>query len=108
MLASRPLEALARDRLERLDPKLSAAILVIDNGTGEVMAQVGSPDHMARERSGAIDMTLAFRSPGSALKPFIYASPSRTASRTPRRSSTIARPLRPHHPENFDSPSRAP
>jgi penicillin-binding protein 1C len=97
------LEALARDRLERLDPKLSAAILVIDNGTGEVMAQVGSPDHMARERSGAIDMTLAFRSPGSALKPFIYALAFENGIAHPE-TLLDDRPTRfgLYHPENFD------
>nr|WP_312896990.1 penicillin-binding protein 1C [Microvirga soli] len=67
------LEQLARERVERLDSKLSIAILVLDNATGEVRAQVGSPDYMSKERAGAIDMTLAMRSPGSALKPFIYA-----------------------------------
>ena len=67
------LEQLARERVDRLDSKLSVAILVLDNATGEVRAQVGSPDYMSKERAGAIDMTLAMRSPGSALKPFIYA-----------------------------------
>jgi penicillin-binding protein 1C len=67
------LEQLARERVERLDSKLSVAILALDNATGEVRAQVGSPDYMSKERAGAIDMTLAMRSPGSALKPFIYA-----------------------------------
>jgi penicillin-binding protein 1C len=67
------LEQMARERVERLDSKLSVAILVLDNATGEVRAQVGSPDYISKERAGAIDMTLAMRSPGSALKPFIYA-----------------------------------
>ena len=67
------LEQLARERVERLNSKLSVAILVLDNATGEVRAQVGSPDYISKERAGAIDMTLAMRSPGSALKPFIYA-----------------------------------
>jgi len=67
------LEGLAREGAMRLGPKLSAAILVIDNATGAVLAHVGSADYLSRERSGAIDMTQAVRSPGSALKPFIYA-----------------------------------
>ena len=36
------LESLARERLERLDPKLSIAIVAIHNATGEVRAQVGA------------------------------------------------------------------
>jgi penicillin-binding protein 1C len=38
-----------------------------------VRARVGAADYFSAERSGAIDMTEALRSPGSALKPFIYA-----------------------------------
>lgn len=57
---------------QRLGPKISAAALVVDHQTGEVLAHVGSPDYLASARRGAIDMTRAVRSPGSALKPFIY------------------------------------
>jgi penicillin-binding protein 1C len=67
------LEELARDNAERLGPKLSIAILVIDNDTGEIRVHVGSADYFSAARGGAIDMTQALRSPGSALKPFIYA-----------------------------------
>jgi penicillin-binding protein 1C len=67
------LEALARDSVQRISAKTSAAILVVDNSTGEVRAHVGAADYFSAERGGAIDMTEALRSPGSALKPFIYA-----------------------------------
>jgi penicillin-binding protein 1C len=67
------LEALVHERVERLGSQLSGAVVVIDNATGEVLARVGSGGYLARDRAGAIDMTQALRSPGSALKPFIYA-----------------------------------
>nr|WP_244427255.1 penicillin-binding protein 1C [Methyloferula stellata] len=67
------LEGLAHDGAARLGPKLSAAILVVDNATGAVLAHVGAADYLSQDRAGAIDMTQAMRSPGSALKPFIYA-----------------------------------
>jgi penicillin-binding protein 1C len=67
------LEELARENAERLGPKISAAILVVDNATGAIRAHVGGADYFSSERAGAIDMTQAIRSPGSALKPFIYA-----------------------------------
>lgn len=67
------LEALLRDRVEMLGPQVSGAILVVDNATGEVRAHVGSADYFAVERAGAVDAAQAVRSPGSALKPFIYA-----------------------------------
>jgi penicillin-binding protein 1C len=97
------LERLARERVERLDPKLSLAILVVDNATGEVRAQVGSPDYMSPDRAGAIDMTLAVRSPGSALKPFIYALAFESGLAHPE-TLLDDRPSRygVYQPENFD------
>src|SRR5271157_4215453 len=67
------LEALAKESAARLGPKLSAAIVVIDNRTGEIRARVGAADVDDASRDGAIDMSRSPRSPGSALKPFIYA-----------------------------------
>ncbi len=67
------LEKLAREKAERLGPKLTMAILVVDNANGEIRAHVGSADYFSETRAGAIDMTQALRSPGSTLKPFIYA-----------------------------------
>jgi penicillin-binding protein 1C len=67
------LETLARDSVQRIGAKVSAAILVIDNASGEVRAHVGAADYFSAERGGGIDMIEALRSPGSALKPFIYA-----------------------------------
>lgn len=51
----------------------NAAVMVIDAGTREVIASVGSTDYFDRARHGAIDYTRVKRSPGSTLKPFIYA-----------------------------------
>ncbi|OYW62600.1 MAG: penicillin-binding protein 1C [Bosea sp. 12-68-7] len=67
------LEALARDRSLGLSPQVSIAMLAIDNDTGEIRASVGGVDYFAAERAGSLDLTRALRSPGSALKPFIYA-----------------------------------
>jgi penicillin-binding protein 1C len=68
------LEQLVRQKCERLGPKLTAAIIVIDNASGHVLAHVGGADYFAKERAGALDMARALRSPGSTLKPFIYAT----------------------------------
>lgn len=67
------LEGLARERSLGLAPQVSIAILAVDNETGEIRASVGGVDYFATERAGALDLTRALRSPGSALKPFIYA-----------------------------------
>lgn len=66
------LQALAEERAAALGRRISAAIVVVDNATGEVRAHVGSPDYFDAERAGAVDASRAIRSPGSALKPFIY------------------------------------
>jgi penicillin-binding protein 1C len=68
------LEQLARRKCERLGPKLTAAIVVIDNADGHVLAHVGGADYFSKPRAGALDMARALRSPGSTLKPFIYAT----------------------------------
>lgn len=67
------LEQLARERSLGLAPQVSIAVLAVDNETGEIRASVGGVDYFAAERAGSLDLTRALRSPGSALKPFIYA-----------------------------------
>jgi penicillin-binding protein 1C len=66
------LETLVRERAAGMGARLSAAMLVVDHTTGEVVAHVGSPGIFEARRWGDIDMTNAVRSPGSTLKPFIY------------------------------------
>jgi penicillin-binding protein 1C len=66
------LERLARDRIAPLGPKLSAAIVVADHRTGDILASVGSAGLFEEQRDGYVDMTRALRSPGSTLKPLIY------------------------------------
>src|SRR5215831_3287422 len=51
----------------------NAAALLIDTQTMDVLAQVGSADFFNAEIQGQVDGTRAARSPGSTLKPFVYA-----------------------------------
>jgi penicillin-binding protein 1C len=67
------LQRLATERAERAGPRHSVAIVVVENATGAVRAAVGGAGYLSRDRAGAMDLTLAERSPGSALKPLIYA-----------------------------------
>jgi penicillin-binding protein 1C len=48
-----------------------AAVVVLDNRSGAVLAWVGSPDFSA-DSTGQVDMVVSRRQPGSALKPFLY------------------------------------
>lgn len=66
------LEIVARTTSQRLDPKVSLAMLMADAETGEIVAEIGAADYFDASRSGWIDMTRVSRSPGSTLKPFIY------------------------------------
>jgi penicillin-binding protein 1C len=66
------LETLAGERTAGLGPKISAAIVVADHQTGEILASVGSAGLLEDARNGHVDMTRALRSPGSTLKPLIY------------------------------------
>jgi penicillin-binding protein 1C len=66
------LEKLGASRAQQLGPKVSVAIVVADQATGNILASVGSAGLFAAESDGFIDMTSAVRSPGSTLKPLIY------------------------------------
>lgn len=66
-------EELVRGQLARLRDShvQDAALVVLDNRTGELLSLVGSGDWFQPER-GQVNGALARRSPGSALKPFTY------------------------------------
>jgi len=97
------LESLAKENVARLGAKLSAAIVVVDNATGEIRARVGSADYDDASRDGAIDMSRSPRSPGSALKPFIYALAFEQGLAHPE-TRLFDRPMRygAYAPENFN------
>ena len=68
-------EALTKSHLKRLDSEYitNAAVVVLDNNKGEVLAYMGSADFWNEEHGGQNDGVLMLRQPGSALKPFTYA-----------------------------------
>ena len=67
------LEVWAKERGESLPTGASMALLVVENSSSKIRAYLGSWNMFNKEISGYIDMTDAIRSPGSALKPFVYA-----------------------------------
>ncbi|WP_286788000.1 MULTISPECIES: peptidoglycan glycosyltransferase PbpC [unclassified Pseudomonas] len=69
----RRLESLLLDWRARLPERTSAAIIVVDTGSMAVKAYLGSVDITDDRRFGHVDMVSAIRSPGSTLKPFLYA-----------------------------------
>lgn len=66
-------EQMLLDRVDNLPPKVSMAVLVMDNDTLEVKAYAGSADFSDDSRYSHVDMVRGVRSPGSTLKPFLYA-----------------------------------
>jgi penicillin-binding protein 1C len=72
LLQSR-IESLLKRELAGLDPQASLAAIVVDNRDRRVRAYVGNAAFRDAARRGTIDLARAVRSPGSALKPFIYA-----------------------------------
>ncbi len=69
----RQMEELAAEAVAGRGERLQAAIVVADHRSGEILASVGSAFYQADLRQGFVDMTDARRSPGSTLKPLVYA-----------------------------------
>jgi len=82
-----------------------AALVVLDNRTGELLAWVGSPDFWA-DSSGQVDMVVSPRQPGSALKPFLYGLAFERgytpASVLPDVARAYATSTGPYQPRNYD------
>jgi penicillin-binding protein 1C len=98
----RALEAMLAEARATLPSRVSTAAVVLDLRTREVRALSGGA-WGEEARAGALDLTLAIRSPGSALKPLLYAlafeegqaRPDTLLDDMPRRFGAYA-------PENFD------
>lgn len=97
------LERLASDQLRRLPDRASLALLVLDARTREIRAVVSGGEAMGETRAGALDLTRAVRSPGSAMKPFIYAMAFEDGIAGPEtRVEDLPRHFGGYAPEDFD------
>lgn len=52
----------------------NAGLVAVDPKTGQILVMVGSRDYFDEEIDGNFNVTLGFRQPGSAFKPFVYAA----------------------------------
>jgi len=99
------LERQVRDYLgqRRINGLVNAAALLVDTRDMGIKAMVGSADYFDAAIAGQVNGTAAKRSPGSTLKPFIYALGFDEGVLHPR---TILRDVPssfgPFSPENFD------
>lgn len=81
----------------------NAAVIVVDNATRTVVAYLGSPDFSDREHAGQVDGVRAVRSPGSTLKPLVYAMAIDRGLVTPKTVLTdVPVNYDGYAPENFD------
>ncbi len=91
-----------------------AAVVVLDNASGDILAWVGSPDFFA-DSAGQVDMVVSPRQPGSALKPFVFGlgfdrglTPASVLADLPRTYQTTLGPYRPrNYDRQFHGPVRA-
>jgi len=92
------IHAVVRNHLSRLTRKnvTNAAVVVLDNHTGEIRALVGSADFFDRKSSGQVNGALALRQPGSSIKPFMYVQ----ALNGPITPSTVLPDLPTHIPDD--------
>jgi penicillin-binding protein 1C len=97
------LQDMLRKATRNLEPGATIAALVVENENRKVRAYLGSADYFDRLQFGPIDMVRAVRSPGSALKPFIYGMAFDQLVVHPE-TIMVDQPMRfgDYAPENFD------
>ena len=96
-------ERLAALRLRQMPERASLAIVIADAGARELRAVVSGGEGAGEARGGALDLTRAVRSPGSALKPFIYALAFQDGIAGPQtRVDDLPRRFGAYAPEDFD------
>ena len=105
------LETVLAARVKALRPRGvgNAAGVVIDNATGEVRAMVGSVDYNAAADNGQVNAAAAPRSPGSTLKPFLYALAYDRGALSPATVlADVPMAFADYVPENFDRTFQGP
>lgn len=81
----------------------NAAVMVVDNTTRKVICYIGSADFNNPLDGGQVDGAVAVRSPGSALKPFLYARAFEQGVATPRTMmNDVPLNISGYEPENYD------
>ena len=85
----------------------NAAVVVVENKTNGIVAYAGSADFFDEQHYGQVDGSTAIRSPGSTLKPFLYALAIDKGLVTPHYLlSDIPVNYGGYSPDNYDSKFR--
>jgi len=103
------LQRIAEESLRRhsgrlkMDGVFNGAIVIIDVRAAAVCAMVGSPEFWDEAHDGQVNGATSRRSPGSALKPFVYAVAFDRGYCTPATViGDVPMTFRGYRPENFD------
>ncbi len=73
-IVRRRLGQIADDKTGPAHNATGAALVALDPRTGQILLMLGSPDYFDGAISGAVNMAVAPRQPGSAIKPITYAA----------------------------------
>jgi len=73
-IINRRLKILADDADSAPHGATDSALVAIDPHSGQILAMIGSPNYFDQNNSGAVNMAIAPRQPGSAIKPITYAA----------------------------------
>jgi penicillin-binding protein 1C len=98
-------EEITYQYINRLHSKgiYNASVFIIDNKTQDVITYIGSSDFLDSEHQGQIDGVVAIRSPGSTLKPFVYARAFDKGLLTPHAViADVPTDFNGYSPDNFD------
>ncbi len=108
-------QSAARDQVAQLvgNNVSNAAVTVIKPITGEILAMVGSIDYNDETIDGHVNVTTAFRQPGSTMKPFTYSAaiergmtPGDVLWDTPTEIGIPGQPA--YRPRNYDNAFHGP
>ncbi|MCB9800999.1 MAG: transglycosylase domain-containing protein [Pseudomonadales bacterium] len=101
------------DALERYRVGNGAAMVVKPN-TGEILSMIGSTDYFDATAEGQVNVTLAYRQPGSSIKPLMYATAMEKKELNPG-SILVDTPTcftvpgqQPYCPKNYDGSFKGP
>ena len=121
-------EEIIQNHAEEIEKSFNAtneAVVALDPKSGDILAMAGSRDYFNNDREGNFNITTALRQPGSAFKPFVYATafkkgftPETTLFDVPTEFNASCTPdgSAPagieqdhcYHPQNYDEKFRGP
>ncbi len=81
----------------------NGAVIIIDNKTSSIAAYCGSADFYNKDAFGQVDGVKGIRSPGSTLKPFLYAEAFSSGKYTPKmKLLDVPTDFGGYQPDNYD------